>query len=135
MQFGPAPPESNYLNHAEDLALLLETLPHRLDLVDGVLAWRPEHQRHVLATAAGHRDRVRLDRLATQLDRQAAAAQDAVREVVRSGKLDLLWPIAALAAKEIRPVIAEARDAIAHAEPSSPSPAPDETHVPLARSA
>ncbi|MFI5409714.1 hypothetical protein [Kaistia sp. UC242_56] len=135
MQFGPAPPESNYLNHAEDLALLLETLPHRLDLVDGVLAWRPEHRRHVLATAAGHRDRVRLEQLETRLYRQATAAQDAVREVVRNGKLDLLWPIAALAAKEIRPVIAEARDAIAHAEPTIPSPAPEESHVPFARSA
>jgi hypothetical protein len=133
MQFGPAPPESNYLNHAEDLALLLETLPHRLDLVDGVLAWRPEHQRHVLAAAAGHSDRVRLDRLATQLDRKAAAAQDAVREAVRTGKLYLLWPIASLAQKEIRPVIAEARDAIAHSGAATQSTAPDEPHDHLDR--
>jgi len=135
MQLGPAPPESNYLKHAEDLALLLETLPHRLDLIDGVLAWRPEARRHVLATAAGHRDRIHLDRLATRLDRQAASAQDAVREVVSSGKLGLLWPIAALAAKEIRPVIAEAREAIAHAELTPPPPGPDEPHVPLAATA
>jgi len=135
MQFGPAPPESNYLNHAEDLALLLETLPHRLDLVDGVLAWRPEHRRNVLAIAAGHRDRVRLDQLETRIDRQAAAAQDAVREAVRTGKLELLWPIATLATKEIRPVIAEARDAIAHSGPNS-HPAPlDHPDAALARSA
>ncbi|WEK52423.1 MAG: hypothetical protein P0Y66_10815 [Candidatus Kaistia colombiensis] len=133
MQFGPALPESNYLNHAEDLALLLETLPHRLDLVDSALAWRPEHRRHVLATAAGHGDRVRLDRLATQLDRQAMAAQDAVREAVRAGKLDLLWPIAALAKTEIRPVIAEARDAIARSVPPEEPAIADEAHVALAR--
>ena len=139
MQFGPALPESNFLNHAEDLALLLETLPHRLDLVDSALAWRPEHRRQALASAAGHRDRVRLDRLASEIDRQASSAQDAVREAVRAGKLDLLWPIAAVARSEIRPVIAKARDAIARSAPPEETRtehvAPDEPHVTLARSA
>jgi hypothetical protein len=117
MQFEPAPPESKYLDHAEDLALLLETLPHRLDLVDGVLAWRPEHRRPVLPGPADHSARRRLDDLATRLDREAAAAQDAVREAVRTGKLELLWPIASVAGKEFRPIIAEARNAIAEPRP------------------
>ncbi|BCP52645.1 hypothetical protein K32_12620 [Kaistia sp. 32K] len=127
MQFEPAQPESKYLNHAEDLALLLETLPHRLDLVDGVLAWRPVSRRPVLAGPADHRARRRLDDLTTRLDRQAAAAQDAVREAVRAGKLELLWPIASVAGKELRPVIAEARDAIAASRTE------EESDVPLAR--
>lgn len=127
MQSEPAPPESSFLNHAEDLALLLETLPHRLDLADGVLAWRPEPRRNVLAGTTDPRARQNLDAVATRLDRQASAAQDAVREAVRTGKLELLWPIASIAGKELRPVIEEARDAISCSAPQ------DEPDVDLAR--
>ena len=129
MRFEPASPESNYLNHAEDLAVLLESLPHRLDLVDGVLAWRPAQRGPVLGRATDHRSRVALDALVRRLDRQAAAAQDAVRETVKSGKLELLWTIAAVTRKELRPVIAATRDAIAANCPEK------DDHAPLARSA
>jgi hypothetical protein len=129
MPFEPASPESNYLNHAEDLALLLETLPHRLDVVDSVLAWRPAQRGPVLGRAVDHRTRFALDMLVRQLDRQAAAAQDAVREAVKAGKLDLLWTIASVTAKELRPVIAETRRAIAAKD------AREDGDVPLARSA
>jgi hypothetical protein len=129
MQFEPASPESNYLNHAEDLALLLESLPHRLDLVDGVLAWQPAQRGPMLARAINARARLQLDALARRLDRQAAAAQDAVREANKAGKLDLFWAIAAITGKELRPVIAETRAAIVANE------AQKDDHALLARSA
>lgn len=129
MPFEPAPPESNYLNHAEDLAVLLESLPHRLDLVDGVLAWRPAQRGPVLGRTTDHRRRVALDALVRRLDRQAAAAQDAVRETVKAGKLDLLWTIAAVTEKELRPAIAATRAAIAD------SGGEKDNHAPLARTA
>jgi hypothetical protein len=129
MPLEPASPESHYLNHAEDLALLLESLPHRLDLVDGVLAWRPAQRGPMLACAVDPRARLALDALARRLDREAVAAQDAVREAVKSGKLDLLWTIAAVTGKEMRPIIAETRSAIAAND------AEKDDHAPLARSA
>jgi hypothetical protein len=129
MPLEPAQPESNYLNHAEDLALLLESLPHRLDLVDGVLAWRPAQRGPMLAQAPDHRARLALDALARRLDRHAAAAQDAVREAVKAGKLDLFWTIAAVTGGEFRPIIAEVRSTVAAHD------AEKNDHVPLARSA
>lgn len=129
MPFEPASPESHYLNHAEDLALLLESLPHRLDLVDGVLAWRPAQRGPMLARAIDPRARLQLDALARRLDRQAAAAQDAVREANKAGKLDLFWAIAAVTGKELRPILAETRAAFAAND------AQKDDHALLARSA
>jgi hypothetical protein len=130
MPFEPASPECHYLNHAEDLALLLESLPHRLDLVDGVLAWQPAQRGPMLARATDSRTRLHLDALARRLDRQAAAAQDAVREANKAGKLDLFWAIAAVTGKELRPILAETRAAIAAA-----NDAQKDDHALLARSA
>jgi hypothetical protein len=129
MPLEPAQPESQYLSHAEDLATLLESVPHRLDLVDGVLAWRPAQRGPALGPATEHRARLELDRLVRRLDRQASAAQDAVREAVKAGKLELLWTIASVTRKELRPAIAATRAAMATNDSRK------DDHVPLARSA
>lgn len=113
---------TDYLNHFNEIVMLLEILPSVPELADDVMAWQPRGYRAyfegssfkekalaILAYEQADRSlRRRLDAVVDELDRRILAAQDAVREAVASQSLFLLDPLASLATTELRPLIDQA---------------------------
>jgi len=117
---------TDYLNHFNEIVMLLEILPSVPELADDVLAWQPRGYRAyfegssfkekalaILAYEQADRSlRRRLDAVVDDLDRRILAAQDAVRGAVASQSLFLLEPLASLATTELRPLIDRANGLI-----------------------
>ena len=113
---------TDYLNHFNEIVMLLEILPSVPELADDVLAWQPRGYRAyfegssfkekalaILAYEQADRSlRRRLEAVVEEMNRRILAAQDAVREAVASQSLFLLDPLASLATTELRPLIDQA---------------------------
>jgi len=113
---------TDYLNHFNEVVMLLEMLPDMPDCAEDVLAWEPldyighferssfaDKRLAIRAYAAAPRDvRAHLETIVCSLNEEIRAAQ----AVLRAGDPDAAGELAARAEKEIKPLIADASGAI-----------------------
>lgn len=114
---------TDYLNHFNEVVMLMEMLPDMPDCVEDVLEWVPaDYPTHfeksgfadkelaVLAYAAAPQSvRAHLETLIMQIDHEVVAAQDVLRA---DGSAEACARIAGTATHDIKPLIAAASSAI-----------------------
>lgn len=114
---------TDYLNHFNEVVMLMEMLPDMPDCIEDVLDWSPaDYAAHfeksgfadkelaVLAYAAApHAVRAHLETLIMQIDHEVVAAQEIVRA---DGSETACARVAEIATHEIKPLIAAASSAI-----------------------
>lgn len=115
---------TDYLNHFNEVVMLMEMLADMPDCAEDVLEWKPasypEHFQQstfkdkdlaVLAYKAAPRDlRLHLETIILQIDRTVIFAQDTIRD--NDINTELGAKVAHIATHEIRPLIAAASSAI-----------------------
>ena len=114
---------TDYLNHFNEVVMLMEMLPDMPDCAEDVLEWEPfSYVRHfemsafkdrdlaILAWKAGpHAVRAHFETLTNFVDEEVLEAQDKLRQ---DASPDTLARIAALATEEIKPLIGSLSAAI-----------------------
>ncbi|MFY0638011.1 hypothetical protein [Maricaulis maris] len=127
---------TDYLNHFNEVVMLMEMLPDMPDCAEDVLDWAPtDYPSHfansafkdkelaILAyRAAPHAVRAHLETLILQIDGEVLRAQSVLRETTSP---DACAHIAQLATDEIKPLIAAASGAI-HGSPDGEDELDDE---------
>ncbi|MCW2309997.1 hypothetical protein [Rhodobium gokarnense] len=119
---------TDYLNHFNEIIMLMEMLPEMPDCAEDVLAWEPcSYQQHFEVSGFKDRDlailayesapaaiRADFDTTIARIDGHLVAAQNMLREA-EPGDFESHGRLAALAVDELRPLISRAR-ALVHGE-------------------
>ncbi|MBR9825897.1 MAG: hypothetical protein GYB36_08865 [Alphaproteobacteria bacterium] len=114
---------TDYLNHFNEVVMLMEMLPDMPDCAEDVLEWRPaSYAQHFEMSAFKDRElaiiayeaapralRAHLETLILQIDGEVQRAQDFLREATSP---QICHAVAQMATEEIKPLIAAASGAI-----------------------
>lgn len=114
---------TDYLNHFNEVVMLMEMLPDMRDCAEDVLEWKPaSYVEHFEMSAFKDRDlaviayeaapravRVHLETLILQIDGEVQRAQDFLRAAASP---EICQEVARMATEEIKPLIAAASGAI-----------------------